>query len=106
MVDLAVLDADRALVRWWDDATAALGVLDARTGEVEPLTVEGVAFDQLQSVDGELALRRGLADRLPEVVRGPLGRGAAGAGQRRLARARPGRRLARRRPGRGPTPRG
>ena len=73
MVDLAVLDADRALVRWWDDATAALGVLDARSGEVEPLTVEGVAFDQLQFVDGELALRRGLADRLPEVVRGPVG---------------------------------
>jgi dipeptidyl aminopeptidase/acylaminoacyl peptidase len=73
MVDLAVLDADRALVRWWDDATALLGVLDARTGSVERLDVEGVAFDQLQSVDGQLALRRGLVDRLPEVVRGPVG---------------------------------
>ena len=73
MVDLAVLDADRALVRWWDGATALLGVLDARTGTVEPLDVEGVAFDQLQAVDGELALRRGLTDRLPEVVRGPVG---------------------------------
>jgi len=76
MVDLAVLDADRALVRWWEGATGVLGVLDARTGDVEPLPLEGVAFDQLQAVDGELALRRGLADRLPEVVRGPVG-GAA-----------------------------
>ena len=72
-VDLAVLDADRALVRWWDTAVARLGVLDARTGVVEPLDVEGVTFDQLQAVDGEVALRRGLPDRLPEVVRGPLG---------------------------------
>ncbi len=73
MVDLAVLDADRALVRWWDGVGAVLGLLDARTGAVEPLQVEGVAFDQLQAVKGELALRRGLADRLPEVVRGPVG---------------------------------
>ncbi len=73
MVDLAVLDADRAVVRWWEGAGAALGLLDARTGQVEPLPVEGVAFDQLQAADGELALRRGLTDRLPEVVRGPLG---------------------------------
>ncbi len=72
-VDLAVLDADRALVRWWDTAVARLGVLDASTGVVEPLDVEGVTFDQLQAVDGEVALRRGLPDRLPEVVRGPLG---------------------------------
>ena len=35
-VDLAVLDADRALVRWWDDGDPRLGVLDARTGEIEP----------------------------------------------------------------------
>ena len=39
----------------------------------ERLDVEGVTFDQLQAVDGELALRRGLPDRLPEVVRGPVG---------------------------------
>ena len=32
MVDLAVLDTDRVVVRWWDGATAVLGVLDARTG--------------------------------------------------------------------------
>jgi dipeptidyl aminopeptidase/acylaminoacyl peptidase len=71
--DLALLDADRALVRWWTGASAHVGVLDARTGEVEPLGLEGVAFDQLQAVDGELALRRGLADRPAEVVRGPVG---------------------------------
>jgi dipeptidyl aminopeptidase/acylaminoacyl peptidase len=83
LVDLAVVDADRALVRWWDGATALLGVLDARTGSVQRLDVEGVAFDQLHVVDGELALRRGLVDRLPEVVRGPIGgppRVLAGAG--------------------------
>jgi dipeptidyl aminopeptidase/acylaminoacyl peptidase len=83
LVDLAVVDADHALVRWWDGATALLGVLDARSGTVRRLAVEGVAFDQLHVVDGELALRRGLADRLPEVVRGPVGeppRVLAGAG--------------------------
>jgi dipeptidyl aminopeptidase/acylaminoacyl peptidase len=73
MADLAVLDTDRVVVRWWDGATAVLGVLDARTGRVERLEIEGVAFDQLQAVDGEVALRRGLTDRLPEVVRGPVG---------------------------------
>ena len=40
-VDLAVLDADRAAVRWWEGATAVLGVLDARTGEVQPLDGRG-----------------------------------------------------------------
>jgi dipeptidyl aminopeptidase/acylaminoacyl peptidase len=71
-VDLAVLDADRALVRWWEGATARLGVLDARTETTTELAVEGVAFDHLQAVDGELALRRGLADRPAEVVRGAV----------------------------------
>ena len=71
-VDLAVLDADRALVRWWDDGGPRLGVLDARTGKTARLDVEGCAFDGLQSVGDEVALRRGLVDRLPEVVRGPL----------------------------------
>jgi dipeptidyl aminopeptidase/acylaminoacyl peptidase len=52
---------------------ARLGVLDAATGAVEPLDVEGVAFDQIAAVGGELALRRGLADRLAEIVRGPVG---------------------------------
>jgi dipeptidyl aminopeptidase/acylaminoacyl peptidase len=70
VVDLAVLDPDHALVRWWEGATARVGVLDARTGATTELDVEGVAFDHLQMVDGELALRRGLADRPAEVVRG------------------------------------
>lgn len=72
MVDLAVLGADHALVRWWSADRALLGVLDAASGTVQRLDVEGVAFSHLHSVDGELALRRGLAERLPEVVRGPL----------------------------------
>lgn len=72
-VDYALLDADRALVRWWEGPVARLGLLDAGSGDVEPLDVEGVAFDQIAVVEGELALRRGLADRLPEVVRGPVG---------------------------------
>lgn len=71
-VDLAVLDADRALVRWWDADGARLGVLDARTGETAPLVTEGVSFDSLHATGGEVAFRRGLTDRLPEVVRGPL----------------------------------
>ena len=107
MVDLAVLDADRALVRWWDGAGARCSACSTPApATVEPLDVEGVAFDQLQAVDGELALRRGLADRLPEVVRGPLGEAAAGAGhgRRRSSWTRPTCRP--RRPGRGPTPTG
>lgn len=72
-VDLAVIDADRALVRWWADAGARLGVLDATTGVTTPLEVEGVSFDSLHAVAGELVVRRGLTDRLPEVARGPLG---------------------------------
>ncbi len=73
MVELAVVDADRAVVRWWDADGSRLGVLDAATGEVAPLDVEGATFDHLHVVDGELVARRGLVDRLPEVVRGPLG---------------------------------
>jgi dipeptidyl aminopeptidase/acylaminoacyl peptidase len=72
-VDVAVLDAERALVRWWGEGGPEVGVLDARTGTTTPLHVEGVAFDSLQAVGGDIALRRSLLDRLPEVVRGPLG---------------------------------
>ena len=83
-VDLAVLDADRALVRWWEDGSPRLGVLDARSGETEPVDLEGCAFDGLQAVGDEVALRRGLVDRLPEVVRGSLSgelRVLAGSGE-------------------------
>lgn len=72
LADLAVLDADRALVRWWEDDRQRVGVLDARTGATTPVDVEGVTFDHLHVVDGELLARRGLADRRSEVVRGPL----------------------------------
>jgi dipeptidyl aminopeptidase/acylaminoacyl peptidase len=71
-VDVAVVDADTALVRWWEEDTSRLGLLDARTGTTTPLPLEGVAFADLHVAGGDLALRRGLRDRLPEVVRGPL----------------------------------
>ena len=73
MVELAVVDDDRALVRWWEPGASRLGVLDARTGDTTPIDVEGVTFDHLHVEGGDLVARRGLADRLPEVVRGPLG---------------------------------
>lgn len=73
MVDLAVVDAEHALVRWWEADTSRLGVLDARTGTTTPLDVEGVLFEHLHVEDGDLVARRGLSDRLAEVVRGPLG---------------------------------
>ena len=72
-VDLAVLDGDRVLVRCWGDRGPLLGVLDARTGVTTPVDVEGVSFDSLHAVGADVAFRRGLTDRLPEVVRGPLG---------------------------------
>jgi dipeptidyl aminopeptidase/acylaminoacyl peptidase len=59
-------------VRWWGDGGARLGVLAARTGTTTALDVDGVAFDSLQATGGEGAFRRGLTERLPEVVRGPL----------------------------------
>ena len=72
-VDLAVLDGDRVLVRSWGDRGPLLGVLDARTGVTTPVDVEGVSFDSLHAVGADVAFRRGLTDRLPEVVRGRLG---------------------------------
>ncbi len=71
MHDFAVLDADRALVRWWTDEGHRLGVLDATTGEVTEVDADGTVYDQLATADGEVALRRGAPDRLPDVVRGP-----------------------------------
>jgi dipeptidyl aminopeptidase/acylaminoacyl peptidase len=71
MQDFAVLDADRALVRWWTDDGHGLGVLDARTGSVTPVDGAGSAYDQLVTADGEVAFVRGATDRLPEAVRGP-----------------------------------
>nr|WP_240917926.1 prolyl oligopeptidase family serine peptidase [Phycicoccus sp. HDW14] len=84
MQDFAVLDADRALVRWWAEGGQGLGILDARTGEVTPSAGAGAFHDHLVAAGDEVAMRRGRADGLPEVVRGPasgpftvLGRSAA-----------------------------
>ncbi|MBM6399741.1 alpha/beta hydrolase family protein [Phycicoccus sonneratiae] len=71
MGDLAVLDAERALVRWWEPGGQGLGVLDTTTGEVVPSAGSGAFHDHLGSADGEVVLKRGRADGLPEVVRGP-----------------------------------
>lgn len=72
MHDYAVLDADHALVRWWTPDGQGLGVLDARTGSVTPSEGSGAFHDHLVATgDGEVVLKRGAADRLPEVVRGP-----------------------------------
>ncbi len=71
MQDYAVLDADRVLVRWWEDGGQGLGVLDARTGLLTPSEGAGAVHDNLVAGGGEVALRRARTDRLPEVVRGP-----------------------------------
>ncbi len=70
IVDLAVLDADRALVHWWEDDGQRLGVLDARTGRVSHVEAEGTLVEHLGYAAGEIVLLRGRPDRLPEVVRG------------------------------------
>jgi dipeptidyl aminopeptidase/acylaminoacyl peptidase len=69
--DLPVLDADHALVRWWEGTGTRLGVLDARTGRVHPVDGGGSVFEDVVAADGEVAGKRGRPDRLPEVVRGP-----------------------------------
>ena len=71
MHDFAVLDGDRALVRWWGEDAHGLGVVDARTGSSATVDGGGTVFTQLVAADGEVALLRGSAGRLPEVVRGP-----------------------------------
>ena len=73
MVDYALLPEGRVLMRRWVGAGSRLGVLDPRDGRLVDVDDEGVMFEHLVSAsDGEVAFRRGLADRLPEVVRGPL----------------------------------
>lgn len=73
MVDYALLPEGRVLTRRWVGAGSRLGVLDPRDGRLVDVDDEGVMFEHLVSAsDGEVAFRRGLADRLPEVVRGPL----------------------------------
>ena len=72
MRDFAVLDADRALVRWWTLDGQGVGVLDARTGETEPLDVAGTFNDHLVATGGEVAFERASGDAPSTVLRGPV----------------------------------
>ncbi|WP_353950171.1 prolyl oligopeptidase family serine peptidase [Knoellia sp. S7-12] len=70
--DFALLSDGRVLVHWWADGVGRLGVLDPPSGEISDVELEGVQFDQLQAVDGEVVVRVGTLTALPSVVRGPV----------------------------------
>ncbi len=72
MVDYALLPDGRLLTRRWVDECGRLAVLDPANGTLTDLADDGVLFDHLVVAGTEVAFRRGLGDRLPEVVRGPL----------------------------------
>lgn len=72
MVDYALRDDGTVLLRRWVGETARLGVLDPATGHLTDVDDEGTMFEHLQALGADVAYRRLLADRLPEVVRGPL----------------------------------
>lgn len=72
IVDYALRPDGTILTRRWAGAGARLGLLDPQSGSLADLDDEGTMFDHLQSAGDEIAYRRGLADRLPEVVRGPV----------------------------------
>lgn len=69
--EYALRDDDTALVRWYADGAGVLGLLDLRSGDLAELPVEGTMFDLLRADGEQVAYRRLLADRLPEIVRGP-----------------------------------
>ncbi len=71
--DFALLDEEHAFVRSWVDGVARLGVLDARTGILEDVPDDGVAFAHLGVSGAEVVLLRGPVDRTAEVVRGVPG---------------------------------
>ncbi len=73
MHDYAVLDDGRALVRWWEPGGQGLGILDATTGTVVASAGGGAFHDHLVAAQDEVVMKRGRADGLPEVVRGPAG---------------------------------
>ncbi|MGG5258771.1 prolyl oligopeptidase family serine peptidase [Phycicoccus avicenniae] len=73
MHDLTVLDADRALVRWFEVGGQGVGVLTASTGEVTPVAGAGSFHDHFGTAGDEVAFKRGRTDGLPQVVRGPAG---------------------------------
>lgn len=70
-VEFALRPDRSVLVRWYAGETARLGVLDPESGELTEVSDEGVMFDHLHALGSEVAYRRMLADRPPEVVRGP-----------------------------------
>lgn len=72
MVDYALRDDGTVLLRRWVGETARLGVLDPATGHLTDVEDEGTMFEHLQALGADVAFRRQLKDRLPEVVRGPL----------------------------------
>jgi dipeptidyl aminopeptidase/acylaminoacyl peptidase len=71
-VDYALREDGTVLIRWWSGETARLGLLDPSDGTLCDLEDEGTMFDHLQAVGPDIAVRRLLPDRLPEVVRGPV----------------------------------
>ncbi|KRE41533.1 alpha/beta hydrolase family protein [Knoellia sp. Soil729] len=71
MSDFALLEDGRVLVHWWADGVGRLGMLDRGSGELVDVPLEGVQFDQLQSVGDEVVVRVGTLSQLPSVVRGP-----------------------------------
>ncbi|HHU11445.1 MAG TPA: S9 family peptidase [Intrasporangiaceae bacterium] len=72
-VEYALRDDGSVLVRRWVGETARLGLLDPVTGDLTDVSDEGTMFDNLQGHRDQVAYRRLLADRLPEIVRGPVG---------------------------------
>jgi dipeptidyl aminopeptidase/acylaminoacyl peptidase len=71
MVDYALRPDGSVLIRHWVDERATLGLLDPETGTLTAVADEGTGFEHLQAEGADIAYRRLLADRPPEVVRGP-----------------------------------
>lgn len=69
--DFAVLDADRALVRWWNLDGQGVGVLDAVTGRTTELDEAGTYNDHLVATDDEVAFERGDGRGPSTILRGP-----------------------------------
>ena len=72
MVDYALRPDGTALIRHWSGERAYLGLLEPQSGVLTPVEDEGTMFEHLQAQGAEIACRRLLADRLPEVVRGSV----------------------------------
>lgn len=71
-VDYALRADGTVLIRRWVGESAALGLLDPRTGELTDIADEGTMFDSLAAEGAQITFRRMLAHRAPEVVRGPV----------------------------------